>query len=214
MPTGVYKHKKGYKRPKEVGEKISRSKIGYKHSDEAKKRISLGHKGQKSWNKGKKTSDESKEKMRQAKLGKKASKKTKAKMSLARKGRKLTQEWKNKISKAHLGKKQSEEHRRKNSEAKKGSKHPFWLGGISQNPYPVDWTNTLRISIRERDKYTCQICGEKQGDTCHHVHHIDYNKDNCDVKNLITLCNSCHVKTNFNRDYWREYFINTEYLKD
>jgi len=38
------------------------------------------------------------------------------------------------------------------------------------------------------------------------VHHIDYNKQNCDDFNLITLCKSCHSKTGFNREYWIEYF--------
>jgi hypothetical protein len=34
----------------------------------------------------------------------------------------------------------------------------------------------------------------------------DYDKKNCDPKNLITLCNSCHSKTNFNRKKWIIYF--------
>lgn len=38
------------------------------------------------------------------------------------------------------------------------------------------------------------------------VHHIDYNKLNCNPNNLITLCKSCHMKTNFNREYWLDYF--------
>lgn len=29
---------------------------------------------------------------------------------------------------------------------------------------------------------------------------------NNDEKNLITLCNSCHAKTNFNRENWIEFF--------
>lgn len=36
--------------------------------------------------------------------------------------------------------------------------------------------------------------------------HIDYNKKNCNPKNLITLCRKCHSKTNSNRDYWINYF--------
>jgi len=86
--------------------------------------------------------------------------------------------------------------------------HPSWKGGKSFEPYTTDWTHSLRISIRERDKYTCQICGEKQGDKVHNVHHIDYNKKNCNSDNLITLCKKCHGKTNSNREYWIEYFKN------
>jgi 5-methylcytosine-specific restriction endonuclease McrA len=39
------------------------------------------------------------------------------------------------------------------------------------------------------------------------VHHIDYDKDNLSPNNLITLCRRCHVKTNNNRDFWRNYFV-------
>lgn len=78
--------------------------------------------------------------------------------------------------------------------------NPNWLWWITNSGYSVDWTMTLKRSIRERDKYTCQICWEQQWDKCHAVHHIDYNKHNCDPINLITLCNSCHMKTNTNRE--------------
>lgn len=36
--------------------------------------------------------------------------------------------------------------------------------------------------------------------------HIDYDKKNCNSDNLITLCRVCHIKTNFNRSYWINYF--------
>ena len=86
-------------------------------------------------------------------------------------------------------------------------KHNFWKGGVTNSPYSVDWTRTLRRSIRERDKYVCQLCKKPQGDRALAVHHIDYNKKNCDPKNLITLCNNCHQKTNFNRDYWMKLLL-------
>jgi len=38
------------------------------------------------------------------------------------------------------------------------------------------------------------------------VHHIDYDKKNCDPENLITLCKNCHPKTNSNRGDWIEFF--------
>ena len=38
------------------------------------------------------------------------------------------------------------------------------------------------------------------------VHHIDYDKKNNDVDNLVTLCTPCHTKTNFNRDEWKKTF--------
>lgn len=89
---------------------------------------------------------------------------------------------------------------------RKMEKCPSWKGGISFEQYSIDWTETLRRSIRERDNYSCQLCGKQQGDKSHHVHHIDYNKKNCNPDNLITLCNKCHTKTNTNREYWVLYF--------
>jgi hypothetical protein len=38
------------------------------------------------------------------------------------------------------------------------------------------------------------------------VHHIDYNKKNNNPINLISLCLDCHMKTNFERLDWENYF--------
>ena len=84
----------------------------------------------------------------------------------------------------------------------KGAKHPNWKGGMSFKPYSVDWTETLRRSIREREHYICQKCSQ-YGNS---VHHIDYDKENCNPKNLINLCKSCNTKVNKNRNYWQKYF--------
>jgi len=160
------------------------------------------------------------------------------KIGLSNKGKKRTQEVKDKIknnnSKYWAGKKLSDEHKLKLSESHKGYKmpeaqkrklslansiprpwsqgelSPNWKGGKSFEIYPVDWTQTLKRSIRERDKYVCQMCGEQQGDVTHAVHHIDYNKKNCNPDNLITLCKSCHSITNGNREYWKRYFLGDE----
>lgn len=100
-----------------------------------------------------------------------------------------------------------------------GEKSNFWKGGISFELYPIDWTETLRRSIRERDKYICQLCGKIQIQELEEIerklciHHIDYNKKNCCPDNLTTLCHSCNVKVNFNRDYWTDYFDNLSLLK-
>jgi len=88
----------------------------------------------------------------------------------------------------------------------KGENHYNWKGGTSREPYSIDWRNTLKRSIRERDKYTCQLCGKQQEDIAFCVHHIDYDKKNCSPDNLITLCYKCHSKTNHNREYWIKYF--------
>lgn len=84
-------------------------------------------------------------------------------------------------------------------------KNPNWLGGKSFEPYG-NFNEDLKDKIRKRDGYKCQICKTKQNGKKHCVHHIDYDKKNCSENNLITLCNSCHMKTGFNRKKWINYF--------
>lgn len=108
------------------------------------------------------------------------------------------------------GKHRSDETKRRIGAAQIGVANHAWKGGSSFAPYSVDWTEQLRRSIRQRDKYTCQA------DWCRRepavdVHHIDYDKQNCDPANLITLCHSCHIKTNHNREAWFNYFLNHDF---
>ena len=117
-----------------------------------------------------------------------------------------TEEAKKRIGDALGGKKKpprSENYRKHISESqkihssfigKKGVLSPVWRGGKSFEEYTVDWKSTLKISIRERDHYTCGICGLPQGDEALCVHHIDYNKQNCNPDNLISLHRECHLK--------------------
>ena len=48
----------------------------------------------------------------------------------------------------------------------------------------------LRLSILERDKFTCQSCGLIT--TVLEVDHIEPNSDNNDKSNLQALCRPCH----------------------
>ena len=208
MPIGVYKHKNGFHLNKQW-----------------KKRISLALKDRHDIGMfGKHHSDKTKNKMSKSQLGKKRTEETKNKMSkkkidyfsnlnnrkrLSQKIKKLYQKnpsYKIKLRKANLGKKHSVETRIKIGKAQTGSKHWNWMGGISYEPYSLDWTKTLKRSIRERDRYVCQICSMIQNDITFDIHHIDYNKRNCNPNNLIILCKSCHSKTNINRKYWIKFF--------
>jgi len=74
-------------------------------------------------------------------------------------------------------------------------------------------TYRFRLDVLERDSYCCQRCGltnmlSFQIFGCrNNVHHIDYNKNNNDIKNGITLCQHCHSKTTkFNKQYWIGYY--------
>ena len=159
--------------------------------------------------KNKKHTKEHSEKISKALTGIKRSKETCRKMSLYHIGRKLSEETKQKIRDNRKGKGMGNT----NGLGKNlGEKNHLWKGGISRLPYSLDWTKTLKISIRERDNYICQICNKKQIYNKEKrleslsVHHIDYNKQNCNPDNLVSLCRNCHRKTNENREYWIEYF--------
>lgn len=89
-----------------------------------------------------------------------------------------------------------------------GKRNGNWNNGSSFEPYPLGWTKTFKEQIRYRDGYKCQICGCPEVE-CYRkldVHHIDYNKDNLNPKNLVSLCKSCHMITNGNRKFWENYF--------
>ncbi len=95
-----------------------------------------------------------------------------------------------------------------NSCSNKGELHSRWIKDRTKILYPLGWNKTFKEQIRFRDKYKCQLC------KCHevecnrklHVHHIDYDKNNLVPINLISLCNSCHMKTNADRENWKKIF--------
>ena len=191
---------------------------GSKHSEETKKKIGLA-------NKGLKRSDEHKRKISEANKGKligdrNPSKRldVRKKISLFHRGKIFSGLTREKISQTLTGRKLSEETKRKMSLSRMGNKNPFWKGGKSFEPYGLEFNNKLRDQIRQRDSYRCQEClmhqeqlFRKQKDgkikpVKLDIHHIDYNKQNNNLSNLISLCNPCHMQTNYNREDWIDYY--------
>lgn len=95
----------------------------------------------------------------------------------------------------------------------KGEMHHCWKGGLSINPYCEKFNKEFKNRVRTFFEHRCVVCGktmEENGNRLLDVHHVDYNKDACCNGNnrlFVILCSSCHMKTNFNREYWKEYFI-------
>ncbi len=97
---------------------------------------------------------------------------------------------------SHLTKK----HKEKISEALKKrnwmknlnpKKHPKWKGG--KRIY-------RRLALSKKD-LVCEICGAKEKKVKNsnlHVHHIDEDRDNNNLNNLMVLCSSCHKKVHMN----------------
>ena len=56
-------------------------------------------------------------------------------------------------------------------------------------PRGLEW-DKLRHRVYTRDDHTCQDCGAKPKVVF--AHHIDFDRDNNKLSNLITLCRGCH----------------------
>ncbi len=213
MKNKTYEEIYGSREAKEQRRVRSETRKKLWQSPAYREKQSIARKGRNTWNKGlTKETDE-----RLLKAGKKISKTKKGMMAWIRGrtyeeayGVKKAMQIKQKIRKLRLGTSLSEETRRKIGAAESGEKHHNWRGGKSFEVYGIDWTPELREQIRKRDNYTCQMldCGAVQTGRKFPVHHSDYNKRNSDPLNLITLCLPCHTKTEFNRNYWENYFEN------
>jgi len=142
------------------------------YSEEYRRKISEGGKGRPSPRKGVKLSDETKGKIKKAR---------KAQVNVS----------------GPKGKPWSKE--RRIAQKPKDYTKPVMNNGREYHPM---W-NDIRKLIYKRDGWTCQECGQncgrKNGIACHH---IDYDIANNDFSNLITLCASCHAKTNHKRVDW------------
>lgn len=88
-----------------------------------------------------------------------------------------------------------------------GKKTYLWIDGRSYKPprYPREFY-ILHHIVKKICNYCCVFCNKKENGHSFPIHHIDYNKQNSDIKNLILLCKSCHSKTGFNREYWIKTF--------
>jgi len=101
---------------------------------------------------------------------------------------------------------------RSKSEMQIGEKNSNYINGISKKGYPCVFNKNLKEQIRKRDSFTCQNCEMTEEEhlivrgRILDVHHINYNKENCNEDNLITLCSWCNTRANFNRDYWYSFY--------
>lgn len=91
------------------------------------------------------------------------------------------------------------EDRRKMSDDRKGEKHYNWQGGIT--PENAKRRKTLeyrswRLSVFERDDYTCKFCGRRGGRLeADHIKPVAHHPELiADIDNGQTLCKDCHKK--------------------
>lgn len=176
---------KGLKKTEEHKQKIGQANKGKKRTEEQINSISESHKGQIPWNKGIPQTEETRQKISVSNMGKSRGK-----------GKKFTEEHIQKLREASTG--------------KTGELASNWQGGISDNPYPQEFNKQLKNFILKRDNYICQNPNCEHKTNILDCHHIDYDKQNNSLDNFITLCDSCHMKTNGKnkRQYFTEYYKN------
>lgn len=146
--------------------------------------------------------------------GKTPSPEVRKKMSDSGKGRVVTQTTRDKIRASLLGIKRPDM-----GASRIGENNPSWKGGISFAPYCEKFTKEFKERVRVYFDYQCSECVTHQSalKKLLAIHHVDFNKDSCcsdTIPLFVPLCQSCHSKTNHNREYWIEHFttmINTYY---
>jgi len=152
-------------------------------------------------------SDEHKRNHRKGLEGHTVSTKTRMKIGKANTGNTHDAETRRKISEnmrdmsgemnPFYGKSHTLETRRQISEIDRpsGEDHWWWKDGTSGSGYPDDFWFARKVA-RERDDFTCQLCGitEEECGRELDVHHRDSDKTNNELSNLLSLCRSCHSR--------------------
>lgn len=87
-----------------------------------------------------------------------------------------------------------------------GENHYNWQGGISCEPYCQVWRNKeFKQHIRDRDNNTAWDIGYWWKGSLS-IHHIDYDKGNCNPNNLITISIGMNSAANTDREFHTEWF--------
>lgn len=74
-----------------------------------------------------------------------------------------------------------------------GEKHGQWKGGTSRLPYGYDFRFSLKELVRENYNRECVMCFKPENGLRLDIHHIDKNKNNNKLENLLPVHHGfCH----------------------
>jgi hypothetical protein len=212
--SGKNNHNFGKSPSKATREKMSKSRKGYKHTKQTINKIKKSNvdyhklnpnskKGENNPFFGRKHTTKTKDKIRNSDYNKNLKGKNNPMW-----GKHHSEATKLKQREAQIERFQDPKEREKIS----GENNSNYIHGLSKSAYSKEFTQYLRNEIKERDNYTCQCCGFTQEQHLEkynrdiEIHHIDYDRENCNKNNLITTCKQCNINANHNRDYYYAYY--------
>ena len=81
----------------------------------------------------------------------------------------------------------------------------------AEGKYPKDWPQ-IAARVKALAGWCCERCGVRddsnpEGEpdgTMLTVHHLDENKQNCELWNLAALCQQCHLRIQARVDFYRD----------
>ena len=171
-----------------------------------------------------KTPEATREKQRKAHEGKPKSEKTRKKMRKAKTGENNPMFGKKGKNNPNFGSYRSPKTKEKQRKAKEdkydGVNNPNFKGVDHPRNYHYTYNGKVRAEVRERDNYSCMLCGKfwsGEGNKfhTHHIYGFEDNQLSCNIKKLILLCNSCHQKVHQDVDYYIPQFeiiVNQEFV--
>lgn len=173
--------------------------------------VKLSFKNRNVWNKNIKIKDNKDiyDRMYSSDKNKKASERTKGKSWEERYGEDKSKKMREKLKSSLKGNKFINSGQFKERDIRIiGSNNINWNGGSSFEPYDEKFNESFRKLIRKRDNQVCMLCGihREKLNRALDVHHINYDKLLTIPENCISLCTSCHIKTNSNRESWIDFF--------
>lgn len=95
-----------------------------------------------------------------------------------------------------------------------GDNNPCWRGGKPRSLREGKLNKEWRLSVFERDNFTCRKCGDNRGGNLN-AHHMlswsDYEAERFITSNGITFCKSCH--DTFHKKYTWHHFKEEDVLE-
>ena len=93
----------------------------------------------------------------------------------------------------------------------------FWYGNVKypDQKYCEKFDDDFKERVRAYWGWECVVCGKAESAKRRlHIHHVHYDKKMCcngSPKDVVALCPSCHMATNFNRSLWEKAFTDLIY---